>query len=162
MRLYEIDKELESLIDPDTGELLDYARFEELNMVRERKIEGMALWYKDLIAEAAMIQKEETALADRRREIVRRADRLKQYLGTILGQGEKFKTPRVAISWRKSEKVEVDDGFVIWAENSGNGALLTYKTPEPNKAEIRRFCKNGNGGDCPHARVVINYNMGVK
>ena len=159
MKLYEIDQAIEALVDPDTGELLDYERFAELNMEREQKLEHMALWYKDLTAEAAKIRAEEVALAERRKAMERRADGLKKYLGMLLC-GEKFETPRVAISWRKSESVEFDADFVNWAMTSGNDALLTYKAPEPNKTEIKRFLKAG--GECPHAEIVAKNNLGVK
>lgn len=159
MRLYEIDKELACLIDPDTGELLDYERFSELTMDRNRKIEGMALWYKDLAADITKIRAEEVALAERRKVIERNAERLKQYLCKLLS-GERFETPRVAVSWRKSESVVLDDGFVNWAMSSGNDALLTFKTPEPNKTEIKRFIKAC--GDCPCAEIVTRQNIGVK
>ena len=159
MKLYEIAQEIESLVDPDTGELLDYERFVELNMERNQKVENMALWYKDLTAEASKIRAEEIALAERRKTIERRADGLKNYLSMFLC-GEKFETPRVAISWRKSESIEFDDDFVNWAMTSGKDSLLTYKAPEPNKTEIKRFLKAG--GECPHAEIVAKNNMGVK
>ena len=52
MKLYEINAALEALVDPETGELMDYDAFEALNLARDEKIEGMALWYKDMVAEA--------------------------------------------------------------------------------------------------------------
>lgn len=48
MTIYEIDARMAGLIDPETGELLDYEAFASLQMEREAKIENMALWYKDL------------------------------------------------------------------------------------------------------------------
>ena len=41
LSLYHIDQALEALIDPETGELLDYDAVEQLQMDRERKIENM-------------------------------------------------------------------------------------------------------------------------
>ena len=67
MTLYEINAEIASLVDEETGELLDYDRFADLQMERDAKIENMALWVKDLDAEAAAIKAEETALAERRK-----------------------------------------------------------------------------------------------
>ena len=52
MKLYEIDQAILALVDPETGEILDYEAFSELKMKREEKIEGMALWHKNLTAEA--------------------------------------------------------------------------------------------------------------
>ena len=62
MTIYEIDSRIAELLDPDTGELLDYEAFAALQMEREAKIENMALWYKDLSAEAKAIRDEEKAL----------------------------------------------------------------------------------------------------
>ena len=62
MTIYEIDNRIAELVDPETGELLDYEAFAELAMEREAKIENMALWYKDLTAEAKAIREEERAL----------------------------------------------------------------------------------------------------
>ena len=67
MSLYKIDRELESLVDPETGELLDFERFAELRMERERKIEDIALWHKNEVMEAKAIREEELALAERRK-----------------------------------------------------------------------------------------------
>ena len=46
LSLYHIDQALEALIDPETGELLDYDAFEQLQMDREHKIENMVCWSK--------------------------------------------------------------------------------------------------------------------
>ena len=43
MTIYEIDNRIAELVDPETGELLDYEAFAELQMEREAKIENMAL-----------------------------------------------------------------------------------------------------------------------
>lgn len=52
MTLYEIDQAIQGLVDPETGELMDYEAFAALQMDRDAKIENMALWYKDLMADA--------------------------------------------------------------------------------------------------------------
>lgn len=115
MKLYEIDRELEAAIeaafDPETGEILDDAAFErmnELEMAREAKLEGVALWIKGLAAEAEAINNEKNNLAKRERVLKNKAARLTEWLSYVL-RGEKLKTPRVAISWRSSETVEYDD-----------------------------------------------------
>lgn len=117
MTLYEIDHAIseafERAIDPETGELIDeeaWARLEDLQMDREQKLENVALWIKDLNAEAAAIKAEEDALKRRRQSTEKKADSLKGYLASALGGSEKFKTARVAISWRKSETAELLDG----------------------------------------------------
>ena len=117
MTLYEIDHAIseafEQAIDPETGELIDveaWAWLEALQLVREQKLENVALWVKDLNAEAAAIKAEEDALKRRRQSTEKKADSLKGYLASALGGSEKFKTARVAISWRRSETAELLDG----------------------------------------------------
>lgn len=158
MTIYDIDNAITDLIDPETGEILDYEAFADLHMERDKKIENMALWYKQMNAESAAIRNEEKALAERRKTLENRAERLKNYLAQIT-EGQKFETPRAAISWRKSTAVELDDDFMLWAK--GNGAwLLKYKEPEPNKMEISRALKAGKA--IHGARLVENYSMQVK
>ena len=46
--LYDIDQEILDCVDLETGEILDSAKLDALQMERERKLEGVALWIKDL------------------------------------------------------------------------------------------------------------------
>ena len=61
MNIYEIDNAMMSLIDEETGEIKDFTAFEELQMQREEKIENVALWYKNLVAESKAIREEENS-----------------------------------------------------------------------------------------------------
>lgn len=158
MTIYEIDNAITSLIDPETGEILDFEAFDGLQMERGKKIENMALWYKELNAESTAIRNEEKALAERRKALENKAERLKDYLAQIT-DGQKFETPKASISWRKSTAVELDDDFMMWAKGNGTW-LLRYKDPEPNKAEISRALKAG--AEIYGARLVENYSMQVK
>ena len=141
MTIYEIDTALLELVDPETGELLDYEAFDALQMERDRKIEGMGLWVKNMTAEAAAIKAEEDALKDRREKLERKRDRVKDYIDRIL-DGAKFSTARVAMSYRKSQRVEVEPEFVEWAKTH-NDELLTYKEPTANKVAIKAAIKAG-------------------
>ena len=60
-----------TLLNTETGELLDYDAFEQLQMDREHKIENMVCWSKSLDAEAKAIRDEEKELAERRRTMER-------------------------------------------------------------------------------------------
>ena len=107
MKLYEIDEAIMNLFDPDTGECVDYDALESLQMERDRKIEGIALWIKDLEADAVKIRNEEKALAERRRSMESKADNLTKFLAGVVGEGNRFSTSKCAISWRKSESVRI-------------------------------------------------------
>ena len=163
MKLYEIDSAIEKLIaesiDEETGELLiDPEKLEELQMQREAKIESLALYYKNLTAEAKAIREEEVALAARRKTVENVAERAKNYLEFAL-KGEKFKTPRVAVSYRKSTQVELETDFVEWAQVH-EPDLLRYKDPEPDKTAISNALKAGK--EIGKAWLVENTSMQIK
>lgn len=163
MKLYEIDREIESLlsdaIDPETGEVLFLPeKLEELQMEKERKTENLALAVKNLTAEGRAIREEEIALAERRKSLEKRAERAREYLEFIL-QGEKFRTAKVAVSWRSSKRVTVDEGFLAWAKRRGK-RFLRMKDPEPDKTAIREALQSGE--KVPHAAMVEETNMQIK
>lgn len=158
MKLYEIDQAIESLINPDTGEIADFDVFMDLQMEREAKIENVALLIKNLTAEAEAIKAEKNALAEREAATKNKVERFKSYLKDILC-GEKFSTPKVAISFRKSAAVEVDDGFVEWAKEHAGG-LLKYSEPCVDKTAIKTAITNGETVEM--ARVVENQNIQIK
>lgn len=161
MTIYEIDARMAGLIDPETGELLDYEAFASLQMEREAKIENMALWYKDLTAEAKAIREEEKALAERRKSAENKAERLKGYLDEALA-GESYKSAKVAVSYRKSMAVEVADEAVLVEELEFNGfdECLTYQTPKINKVELMKALKAGT--IIKGAELVTRQNVQVK
>lgn len=152
--LYEIDMEIMSCIDPETGEVIDYERLDALNMERGRKIEGVACWIKNLLSDAEAIKAEKKVLEDREAKCRKKADDLKNWLTAVLG-GEKFSTAKCAVSFRKSESVEVADIKLLPAE------LLRVKTTyEPDKTAIKALLKDGQqvNGCC----LVENRNVQIK
>jgi hypothetical protein len=160
MTLYDINAQLEALleqVDPDTGELLcDMDQLEALSLERDRKLEGLALYIKNRDAEAKAIREEEKALADRRRSLERKAERAREFLSRMLA-GEKFSTPRVAVSWRKSEAVEIGMSFF---SADANKRFLRFKDPEPDKTAIKAALKAGE--EITGAELVTNLNMSIK
>ena len=163
MTIYEIDERMAELVDPETGELLDYEAFAALQMEREAKIENMALWYKDLTAEAKAIREEEKALAERRKSAEAKAERLKGYLDTALA-GESYKSAKVAISYRKSKAVDIAEGcestVIEELETCGRGDCIYYTAPRINKVALARLLKEG--GVIPGAELVERNNIQVR
>lgn len=161
MRLYEIEQAILDCIDAETGEILDVQRLDELQMAYEDKIENLALWIKDLNAEAKAIKDEETALAARRKHVEKTAESVKAWLAGKLG-GEKFRTPRVAITWRKVSSVSVPDpaAFVRWAQENGRDDLLRYSDPEISKVELRAALASGEAIE--GAELVHGQSMQIK
>lgn len=161
MTLYDIDQAILALVDPETGEILDYDAFSELKMAKEEKIEGMALWCKNLTAEAAAIRAEEISLAERRKGLEKKAASLKEYLTELLS-GTKFSTARVACSFRKTKSVEILDeaAFIQEMQASQHFEYLKYSPPTVNKTEITNAIKAGK--EVPGAQLIEKNNLSIK
>lgn len=148
MNIYEIDREIEQIltngIDPETGELtIDADALAALQMEKEGKIEGLALAWKNMVAEAAAVKKEADALSERKRVLENRAERIKEFLASVLN-GEKFSTPKVVCSFRTTSSVEVRPEFFAWAEDNDPDRNFTrWKEPEANKKAIGDAIKRG-------------------
>lgn len=161
LTIYDIDQAIMGLVDLETGEILDYEAFSELKMERDAKIEGMALWTKNLDAEAAAIKAEEDALAERRKVLENKSKRLKTYISEILA-GDKFTTARVACTFRKSKSVEIPDeaAFIQAMQESQHWEYLKFSKPTVNKTEITNAIKAGK--EVPGAQLVEKHNLSIK
>lgn len=158
LKLYEIPQAIEELIDPETGEITDEIALEKLTESFENGIEYLALEVKNLNAEASALKAEKDAFAKRQKVAENAANRIKNYISFLLG-GEKYKTDKVSISFRKSEQVQVDDDFMEWALSSGE-QYLRYKEPEVDKTAIKDAIKDGR--QVPHAMLVEQNNIQIK
>lgn len=140
MTLFEIDKalaEFEFDIDPETGEILNINDLDELQMAREQKLENIGLYIKNLEAEKEAVKHEKDNFADREKRLGKKIDSLKKYLTYAL-DGQKFSTPKVAVSFRKSESVHVTDEHLIPDEYK----LFTV-VKKPDKKIIKDALKKG-------------------
>lgn len=151
--LYEIDTQITECFDADTGELLDAEKLENLMIEKENKLENVALWIKNLKADAAMYKAEKTAFAERQAAAERKAESLTEWLKNALN-GQKFKTEKAEVSFRKTSKVEVLD---IWELNED---FVKYSDPTPDKAAIKRAIKAGE--DVKGAKLIDDISMTVK
>ena len=142
MKLYEIDRGIEECIDPETGEIIDLEMLDHLIMERDRKIENVALWVKNLKAEAEALKKEKMVFADRQKAAENKIRSLEYYLARATGYTP-FKTDRVDIRYRKSDAVIQSDG----ADLSKLPEELLNVTIAPNKAEIKKALKAGEQVD---------------
>ena len=141
MTIYEIDEKILNCIDLETGEIIDIDKLNELQLEKDAKIENVACWIKELKAEAEAIKAEKLVLAERQKVAENKAESLKKWLAYAL-QGEKFKTAKCSVSFRKTESVEVtDEGLSNLMKE--HDELLTYKAPEPNKKAIKDALKDG-------------------
>lgn len=161
LSLYHIDQALENLVDHDTGEVLDFDAFEELQMARDAKIEGIVCWTKNLAAEVKAIREEEKELAERRKELEAKRDKLLGYVDRAL-DGAPFQTAKCSVTFRKSTAVEITsmDALVKWCMDNGYDGKVTYAAPTVAKSDITALLKAGTAID--GAELVPRRNMGVK
>lgn len=143
--LYEIDQAILDCVDLETGEILDAEKLDALQMEREQKLEGVALWIKDLKAEAEAVKAEADKLTARKKSLENKIDGLKQWLLYALN-GEKLKTPRCNVYQTHSQKVVIDDekALVDMLMTSPFGEkFLRVKDPEIDKTALKDSMKQG-------------------
>lgn len=158
MTIHEIDAAIESCVDQETGEF-DEAKFNDLAQAREEKIEQLICFYKNVSALAKAIKDEETKLKERRIVEENKAERIKQYIAYALA-GEKFKTAKVAVSYKHTTATECADNFVQWAQDNDRDDLLSFAKPTANKTAIKAAIESGETG-IP-AQIVENVNTIIK
>ena len=143
--LYEIDKEILECVDLETGEILDSDRLTALQMERERKLEGVALWVKDLNYEAKMVKEEADKLTARKRALDNKIASLKAWLLWAL-DGEKLKTARCNVYQMHSQKVVIDDEKALidmFMSSPFGEKFLRMKDPEIDKNALKDSMKQG-------------------
>jgi hypothetical protein len=143
--LYEIDQEILDCVDMETGEILDSEKLDALQMERDRKLEGVALWVKDLNAEAAAVKEEADKLTARKKALDNKISALKTWLLYAL-RGEKLKTPRCNVYQTHSQKLTVENEgalirFLQTLEKPER--FLRFKDPELRKDDIKKALKDG-------------------
>lgn len=143
--LYEIDAEILAAVDDETGEILDPEKLDALQMEREEKLEGVALWIKDLNAEAEAVKAEADKLSNRKKSLDNKVAQLKQWLLYALN-GEKLRTPRCYVYQMHNKRVKIEDeekliGFLKTLKEPER--FLRFKEPELRKDDIRKALKDG-------------------
>ena len=121
MTIFEIDGDIRALLDKMSEEMEAEGcvsdetakQITDLNEMRDQKIESLALYFKEAQAEADAIKEEAKRLTERGRIAQNKADRLKEFLKTIVydpyaPKQKGFETPRVKIGFRASEKVMIE------------------------------------------------------
>lgn len=151
--LYEINQEILNCVDMETGEIIDMDKLGELQLAFDVKVENIALWIKNLLSDAEAIKAEKNRLAERQKSCENKAKSLKEYLNTYL-EGQKFKTPKVSISYRRSESVEVTDISKVDKE------YLKAIEPEVDKTKIKKAMKDG--AEIKGVTLVQNQNMQIR
>lgn len=162
--LYEINEKLEAAIefgcDPETGEFIDENGLNDLYMELNDKIEGVALYQKNLESEAEAIDKEIQSLKERKERKKKRAESMKKYLSSYLlaKDMKKFETPKVAIKFRKSTVVEIVDEKML-PEQFVNTVVKTES--KPDKKAIKDYLKKHSDEVIDGAMLVEKQNISI-
>lgn len=153
MNLYEIDNEILNCVDMETGEIVDLDKLNSLQMERDQKVENIGCWIKNLLADAKALKEEKDNLVKRQKAAENKAESLKRFLSSYLN-GEKFKTTRVAISYRSNSSVDIAEGAVVPEE------YLRYSEPTPDKIGLKAVLKAGD--KFPGITLVTSQNIQIK
>ena len=117
MNLFQIDEQLQrcvklessdNYVDTETGEIIDTAAIEQLEMDRDTKIRNIACWIVNLKSDITALKAQEKTFKERRESAERKMESLKSYLSAFLA-GKKWENSEVKISWRKSDAVTITD-----------------------------------------------------
>lgn len=145
INLYEISEAIETAfnlaVDPETGEVDDEKLYllEMLEMDRDKKVENIACLIKNLRADATAYKAEKDVFAKRQKQAENKADSLVRYLETALN-GEKFSSEKCAISFRKTNKIVLDEGMTVYDIDTH---FLRMKEPELDKQAIKQALADG-------------------
>jgi len=142
--LYEIDQEILDCVDAESGEILDVEKLDALQMEREEKLEGVALWIKDMKAEAEAIKAEADKLTARKKALDTKIDGLKNWLMMAL-DGGKLKTARCNVYQTHSQRLAVADeaGLISFLKTLEDPGRFVRYTEELRKDEIKKALKEG-------------------
>lgn len=162
MNLYDIDNKLAAIldlgddlfVDTESGDVVSLDEIEALEMAREDKIEGWGLWIKNKTAELDAIKAEAKKLSERASALSNRIEasknRYQQYLA-----GEKVSTPRLSVSYRKTQAVEIVNANLLHPDY-----LRTKTIVEADKVTIKDAIKAGL--EVPGAVLVERQSMTIK
>ena len=123
-----------------------------------RKIEGIALWVKNLDAEAKAYKEEKDSFAQKQKVAENKAKSLKEFLSHYL-DGTAFKSTKVNVSFRSSKAVDVFNMDELMNYDDCD-SYLKYAEPTPDKTAIKNAINSGV--KIPGCRIVENSNIQIK
>ena len=159
--LYEISQEIlncvqvedGTTVNVETGEVIDLEKLDALKMQKSEKVRNIALFIKNLKADAKAYKEEKEAFYKRQKAAENKAAQLESYLANVL-DGEKVKETEFSIGWRKSKAVTITD------EKKLPETFLIAQPPKVDKTAIGKALKGGE--DVPGAELIENMNIQIK
>lgn len=169
--LYQISKTYQELFDEFDDKDLDeetmQAYFDTLEGIEAEfndKAGNVAIFIKNLLAEAENLKKEKQALEKRQKAKENKADKLKKYLLENMNKlgVKKIETIQAVISTRKNaESVQIADEqkFINWAEEN-NIDLLTFAKPKISKSAVKDAINAG--AEIPYCQLARTQSVTIK
>ena len=151
-KLYEIHQDLQALlergwdeecVDKETGEI-DFLkakkRLDALTLAWDTKLEHIGCYIKDLQGDAIKLKAEEQTLKQRRQQLEKKAENLKNYLDCWLRehQQESFESPRCKLSYRNSTALKITDEAKLRRQLEAEDRFLRWKEPDLDKAGLKK------------------------
>lgn len=141
---------------------LTHLRALRANLTRKQKI---AVYIKQLKAEANILKFEKSAIAKRQSQKEREVEKLAAYLLNAMKAigRSKVDMPHAVVSIRNNApSLVIDDeiSFVEWAEEHNLAHLLKYSMPEVKKNDVKALCKNGEA--IPFVHMESKQSLSIK
>jgi len=170
MTIFDIDNDIRDLLDKmntvmeEEGSIPDelVSELSSLKEEREKKLEGIALYWKELKAEADAIKVEADKLAKRAESAKNKADRMKEFLYMMMYdedaiEQEKVKTNRVSVYFTPSDSVMIENDDWRKVPEEYVNVVTDYKI---DKKAIKAVLKEGK--EVKGASLKTNYNIQIK
>lgn len=166
MKLYDINESIinamEYGVDDETGEILSQEelnkKLDELQIALNDKLEGIALYSKQLDYDVADFDKEIQNLKYRKDLAEKKREGLNRFLSTYLlnnGYEKGFSTSKVNVKFRKSTQVIVSDDI----DNIPEEFITTKIEKSVDKKGIKELLKTQ---ELPYAKLQTNINLNIK
>lgn len=170
MKLYEIDQMIEQLwesaYDPETGEILVDTdelskQLEALEMERQDVLQYVAKLLLNVRSDAAALKAEEKRLAEKRKKLESRDERLVKVLERAC-KGEKTDLGVATVKYTKTTSTNVTDGAAAckWLLEKGYKDAVKQSDPVVIKDEVKKLIKAGN--QVPGCALVESVSCSVR
>ena len=163
MKLYEIDEAIWEIQNSDLPEDAKRDTLESLECDFEEKADNIACLVKENNAMSKALKEEAKKLLERASSKDKNSEWLTGYLKeSFVSNGKtKIETSRNKISIRQNpESVEIDDGFIAWAQTNDNDDLLKFSAPVPDKKAIKEYLKSGD--ILPFTKLIRTERLEIK
>lgn len=153
MKLYEIPKEIENLINNETGEITDIQLFSQLQAKAEEKLAFIGLINKNDESNIKALEEEIKNLAERKKRLENKTKNTKTFIVKMMDELgiDKIETPKVVLSFRNSKAVKIDDEEKLLEDFKAKGFNDLFKTKTTiavDKTAVKKWLENNRSEYC--------------